>query len=417
MTSFTTELGSLPPSLLCEAPRPALRVLHVLEATLGGTLRYIENLMEALAPLSIPTGFAYGISRADHRLEPALGRARQLGWQLYEIPMQRPVQPLADAAALLALRRAMQAFQPTLVHCHSSKAGALGRVAGKTLRSLNPRPRLVYSPHALAPSAHYLRIEKMLCGLTDRFLAVSASEEEQLRLLGLRTPEEAGIVYPTIDGSFFHPADRADARTALGLPHAPRLLVGIGRMTEQKRPLDYLDVLARVRTQVPGCLGIWVGDGELRNAFTARAVQLGLQDVVQVTGWVPDVRPYIAASDVVLSTSAFESFGYNLAEALAMERPGVGSRVCGTVDVLDVFDSTSASGPARPHSDVLFRVGDAADAAGCVVPLLESPALAQELGRQGREKVLRCFSSEAMRRDLVRFYNSALPSRVQEVSA
>ncbi len=374
---------------------PALRVLHVLEATLGGTLRYIENLLDALAPVAFPSALAYGVSRADHRLEPALARARELGWTLFEVPMGREIRPANDLNSAWALARVMRQFAPSVVHCHSSKAGALGRVVGWTMQ---PRPRMVYSPHALAPASHFLRIERGLSRLTDQFLAVSASERDQLIALNVSRPEETGVVYPTIDAEAYRPRNGAAARAQLALPPDRPLLLSIGRMTGQKRPLDYLDVLEQVRRQVPDCGGVWVGDGELRDAFERKATDMGLLPHLRITGWIPDVRPYIAASNVVLSTSGFESFGYSLAEALAMERPCVGSRVPGTADVLGEFGE-----------DAFFAAGDTATAAARITALLESPEGSAAMGRAGRTMVMRRFSSEAMRRDLLAFYSAVLP--------
>ena len=395
MKLYTLEPSALSPDLSEPAVNPALRVLHVLEATLGGTLRYIENLLDALAPVVFPSALAYGVSRADHRLEPALARARELGWTLYEVPMGREIRPGNDLHSAWSLAKAMRQFAPSVVHCHSSKAGALGRVVGWTLQ---PRPRMVYSPHALAPASHFLRIERGLSLLTDQFLAVSASERDQLVSLHVSRPEETGVVYPTIDAEAYRPRQGAAARAQLALPPERPLLLSIGRMTGQKRPLDYLDVLQEVRRTVPDCGGVWVGDGELRDAFEEKAASLGLLPHLRITGWIPDVRPYIAASDVVLSTSGFESFGYSLAEALAMERPCVGSRVPGTVDVLGEFGE-----------DAFFEVGDTAAAAARIAALLESPERAATMGRAGRAMVMRRFSSDAMRRDLLAFYGAVLP--------
>jgi glycosyltransferase involved in cell wall biosynthesis len=370
-----------------------LRVLHVLEATLGGTLRYLENMTTALTPSAINFGLAYATRRADHRLAPALELARRLGWRLFPIDMRREVHPASDVACAYTLAGAIRNFRPAILHCHSSKAGALGRIASY---GAWPRPRVVYSPHAVAPEKHYLRIERSFSRLTDRFLAVSDSERDQLLGLGIGTTNSIGVVYPTIDTDVFAPRYYFGERKALSLPDGP-ILLGIGRMTRQKRPLDLLEVLKMVRARIPSAVGVWVGDGEQRSFFEAQAREMDLGPYVRVTGWVKDVRPYIAAASVVLSTSAFESFGYNVAESLAMEKPVVATRVCGTKDIL----------PAS-LGDVFFEVGETADAARKCIALLDSHVLSEELGRQGRKIVRNKFSVKRMREGLVGFYSETL---------
>jgi glycosyltransferase involved in cell wall biosynthesis len=370
-----------------------VRVLHVLEATLGGTLRYLENMTAALTPSPIKFGLAYATRRADHRLQPTLDLARRLGWKLFPVDMRREVHPASDVACAYSLTGAIRQFRPAILHCHSSKAGALGRIASC---GVWPRPRVIYSPHALALAPHYLRIERTFRHLTHRFLAVSDSERDQLMELGLGDENSVGVVYPTIDTNVFAPRNRQVDRKALALPDSPMLL-GIGRMTQQKRPLDFLEILKLVRAEIPDTVGVWMGDGEHRELFEQRALELDLGAHVRVTGWVKDVRPYIGAASLVLSTSAFESFGYIVPEALSMERPVVATRVCGTTDVLP-----SSLG------DVLFEVGDTEDGARKCVTILSSRDVSQELGREGRKFVMNKFSQERMREGLLRFYSETI---------
>ena len=68
-----------------------VRVLHILEATGGGTMRYMENIAEATLGLNFLCGFAYGISRADSSLLPFLDRVKRRGWQTFMIEMGREI--------------------------------------------------------------------------------------------------------------------------------------------------------------------------------------------------------------------------------------------------------------------------------------------------------------------------------------
>ena len=56
-----------------------LRVLHVLEATAGGTMRYMGDISAATEGLDVAFGFAYGYVRADAKLEPLLEKVRSRG--------------------------------------------------------------------------------------------------------------------------------------------------------------------------------------------------------------------------------------------------------------------------------------------------------------------------------------------------
>ena len=113
-----------------------------------------------------------------------------------------------------------------------------------------------------------------------------------------------------------------------------------------------------------------------------------------MTGWRNDVRPWIAAADLLLSTSEYESFGYMVAEALAMERPVVATDVTGTCDIMNA-----------ELAPFLFPPGDTTRAAELIGGLLRSPGLSARCGRIGREKVAERFGSAAMRNSLDVLYS------------
>lgn len=369
------------------------RVLLVLEATLGGTRRYLEDIFDALGGGS-HVGLAYSLHRSDASFGSLLERIRSAGWQLFEIDMHREIEPRNDFACVLALRRVYAQFKPDVVHAHSSKAGALARLATFGVRR---RPGIVYSPNAIAAELHpiYHVVERILATRLDVLAAVTGSERRQLEGMRLVPPERVRVIVPTIRADVFSPVDARAARAQLGLADVP-LIVAVGRLTEQKDPLAFVEIVASVRRRIRGLRAMWIGDGELRDAMERRIAELDLIDVLSITGWLEDVRPYIAASDVVVSSASYESFGYSNAEALAMQRPVVASAITGTVDV--VTSDTEA---------LLYRYRDVEAAAERAVRLLQDAPYAEAVAQRAREKMLATFSIAETRRGLVEAYAAA----------
>jgi glycosyltransferase involved in cell wall biosynthesis len=369
----------------------SLDVLHVLEATLGGTRQYLDDLARAARSLPLRMGLVYSTERADEAFTGTPERLRAAGWRTVELPMCRAVKPLRDCRAALQLRRLLAGVRPRLLHLHSSKAGGVGRLAAATTR---PRPAVIYSPHALAVNAarRYLAIERLLARVTDRFAAISESERDEISRFGLASAARIDVVHPIIDAERYRPREREAARAELGLPPGP-LVLGIGRFIEQKDPLGFLHAVERLRRRRPDATAIWIGAGDLAGAFERERGRLGLDGVVRVEPWKVDVRPWVAAADVLLSTARFESFGYVVAEALAMERPVVASRVTGTVDVV--------RGEAR---GLLYEPGDLEGAAERLEAVFAEPAAAASSARAGAREVRRTFSVEAMAERLRRLY-------------
>lgn len=374
--------------------RSSKRVLQVIEASLGGTRRYLEDVFEALGPGS-QYGLAYSLQRADASFMLLLDRIRKAGWNLFEVDMRRHIDLRNDLACTLGLRRVYGTFKPDVVHAHSSKAGALARLATIGMRH---RPGLVYSPNSIAVNigATYAWIERVLALRLDVLAAGTPSERDELQALKLVNPARIHVIVPTIRADIFAPVSRARARQDLDLPDGP-LVVAVGRLVPQKDPLAFVDFVAALRHHVEGVHGIWVGDGHLRALMEARIAELDLGDSLTITGWLDDVRPHIAASDLVVSTAAYESFGYANAEALAMHRPVVASAITGTVDVI-----------TTDTADQLYSYRDVTSAARLAARLLSDHAYAAGVAQRGRERIISTFSAEQTRVGLAGAYAAAV---------
>jgi glycosyltransferase involved in cell wall biosynthesis len=371
-----------------------MRVLQIMEATLGGTRRYLEDVSEALGEGS-RHGLVYSLHRADDAFMTLLAKLRRANWHLYELDMRREISPLHDVRCAFALRQIYQQFKPDVVHAHSSKAGGLARIA--TL-GMKERPGIVYTPHSIATNVSWIygAIEKVLAQRADIIAAVTQSERDELERLKLLPLDRLHTIVPTISGDRFAPRDREAARSDLGLGDGP-IVVGIGRLTLQKDPLAFIDLASALRRHVPGIRALWVGDGELRDVVEQRISALDLESCVTITGWLEDVRPYLAASDVFVSTSRYESFGYVTAEALAMERPVVASEVTGTVDIV-----------RRDMTEQLFPLNDLDGATVRTARFLGDPQFAAEIAQRGRTYVKAAFSVEETRRGLRAAYDAAV---------
>ena len=119
----------------------SLRVLLVLEATIGGTRRHLRDLALGLAARGLDVHIAYSAGRdPDFARDLALFREQGIG--LAEIPMRRGPS-VRDIAAVRRLRSLIRQLRPDIVHLHSTKAGFVGRFAalGTGAAVLRRRPR------------------------------------------------------------------------------------------------------------------------------------------------------------------------------------------------------------------------------------------------------------------------------------
>jgi glycosyltransferase involved in cell wall biosynthesis len=340
--------------------------------------------------------WVYSTTRANSGLPSVLEQARSSHWELFKLDMDRSINPASDFRNAMKLRAIIRRSAPDIVHCHSSKAGGLGRLA---LIGLPGRPKLLYSPHAVAArlGAQYIFIERGLSGLTDRFAAVSDSEREEIVHYGIGRKSDIDVVYPSIDTDYFAPASRVEARLRLGICVDTPLVLGIGRLTPQKNPLAFVEIIRRLLSNSPGLQAMWVGDGEMRSGMQNVLRDHALEQKITIAGWQDDVRQYLAASDLLLSTSRYESFGYTVAETLAMERPAVATNVAGTTNIMQ-----------QELKGLLYQPDDYDDAARLASGLLSNPQRATVIGLAGRRIVMNEFSKARMIRALNNCYGRLL---------
>jgi len=207
-----------------------VHVLHVIEATIGGTRRHVVDACRGLRARGVRVTLAASALR-EPRFRDDLDALAREGVEVREVPLVRAIRPHRDFAHTIALRALLKELRPDIVHTHSSKAGAVGRLASWST-GIGAR---VHTPHTFAflfgamfastSRALFRAIEKELARKTDRFIAVSEDEAATFATADFVPASKVRIVGNGIDPA---PFERAVAleRAALGVPlHAPLALV------------------------------------------------------------------------------------------------------------------------------------------------------------------------------------------------
>ena len=95
------------------------------------------------------------------------------------------------------------------------------------------------------------------------------------------------------------------------------LVLGVGRLVEQKRPMTFLNLAKKLRQRIPNTRFVWVGDGDLAPVWQKTILREGLEGTVSSVGWQADVLPYLAAGDLLLHVAEFEGLPFVILEAMA----------------------------------------------------------------------------------------------------
>ncbi len=389
-----------------------MRVLQVMECTIGGTRRHLRDLSLGLLERGVELEVVCAALREpDMRRDMELMRER--GARVHELPMIRPISPLRDAWHALRLAAIAWDRGFDVIHSHSSKAGALARSVGL----LGSSAVRIHTPHTYAASfeggkgqggeapgnlALILATERLLGKATHRLVHVSADERDEGQQLGVIPARRARVVPNGIrPKDFASPRGGAALRAELGIPRAAPLVGTVGLLNDAKGHDSLLRAVATLDERVHLLL---VGHGELEPQLRALAEQLGLQARVHFAGWRDEVHSAHDAMDVFVLSSRWEGLSYALLEAVAAGVPAVSTAVNGSRDVLDP-EGQSPCGLVVPCEDTAAL----AEAMG---RLLADSADAQQLARRlsaaGPARVGSHFSLDSMVEQTLGVYREAL---------
>ncbi|MBI5957622.1 MAG: glycosyltransferase family 4 protein [Chloroflexi bacterium] len=200
-------------------------------------------------------------------------------------------------------------------------------------------------------------------------------------------PEQIKVIVPGVDPDHFHPSvDGSPVRDKLGIGPDVPLVAMIGRFQHVKGHDLFQAMAKRVHARRPDArfavsgenvFGVTKDETYKQAVLTAAQTDPVLHSILTHLGFWEDAREVIAAADVIVCPSRFESLGMVHLESMAMTRPVV---------------SMDNGGPAETVVDgetgYLVRPEDPDALADRVVRLLDDPALRLRLGTAGRARVM-----------------------------
>ncbi len=160
-----------------------------------------------------------------------------------------------------------------------------------------------------AKRVYFHTITRLALAQADRIICDSAQDD---RLFSAIVPAHKRVTISNgVEDAFFGIRKSVD----------PWLMVMVGRIAEHKGIDRAIDLLPRIRQQVPGARLVIVGpDWEgLQASLDARARARGVADAVSFAGAMDRaaLMAYLARAHLVLAPSTFEGFGIAVIEAMA----------------------------------------------------------------------------------------------------
>lgn len=344
----------------------------------------------------------YAVTVVTGQGGPLTEAAAELGMEVVVEPsLVSPVAPRDDVTALRRLTALCRERQFDVVHTHSAKAGALGRVAAYR----SGTPLIVHTYHGFpfhefqspARRAAYVAIERRLVPMTDVVLAIGGGVATEALRRGLARPHALRIVAPAVDSvSVVRTAQtRRAARSALGLDEDRPVVGTVGRVDYQKAPEHFVEAVAALRHR--DAVAVWVGSGPDLERARDLAHRHGLDGRMLFLGERSDVAQLLPAFDVFAMASRYEGLPCAVVEAMRCGVPVVATAVNSVPDLV-----------VPGHSGLLVRPGRPLELAAAVDAFLDDSPLAERCVERGRALAGRQFDAEELGRVLDEVYLQGL---------
>jgi glycosyltransferase involved in cell wall biosynthesis len=334
-------------------------------------------------------------------LKADLQQLGQAGVSVFQVPpLVWEVNPVLDAWATITLWRLLRRVRPEVVHTHTSKAGAVGRLAAW----LAGIPVVIHTPHGHLFYGYYGRFlstlvcfaERLLARLTDRIVTLTDRGAQEHVQYKIASPQK----FVTIHGGNFLAQFRSTRvnitvkRKELGLPPEGPIIGTVGRLVPIKGHTWLVRAVARVVVEFPQTCVVLVGDGPLLGELKDLAAELGISPHVVFLGTRHDIPECLAVLDLFVLPSLNEGMGRALLEAMAVGCPVVATRVGGIPDI--VADGTTG---------LLVPPRDDRALAEAILTLLWDRSRRAAYGEAARRHVDGRFDVETMVRNIERLYD------------
>lgn len=367
------------------------RILQIVtKADLGGAQVHVLDLLR---------GF-----RDDFEMVLATGeegyctdQARSLGVECHVLPaLVQRIDPVSDLKALGSAVKLIHGIRPDLVHCHTTKAGLIGRLAARVVSV-----PAVFTAHtwcfsegtSLAWRALGRPCETVAALCSKKIITVS--EANRTAAIDKRIARADKFITVHNGGS----DTRHRAKPGSGDP--PRIMM-VARFAAQKNQTLLIETVAKLKRPVILTL---IGDGPLREQAEQAASACPPHIKVEFLGQRQDIPELLAQAHLFVLSTNWEGFPISILEAMRAGLPVISTDVNGVREAVD-----------DGETGFLVRPRDGDGLRRAIERLVFDRGMLERMGMRGRVKFEQCFSLDAMLAKTISVYESAIGRRIVKPS-
>lgn len=334
-----------------------IKILLIAEPGSGGVKRNILDIIENTDHDIFKLYLIYSKNRADTDYIESLETFCKLySLDIFEISeLQRDISLKKDFISFIQIYNIIKKIEPDVVHCHSSKAGVLGRIAAKFFGKC----KIIYTPHSyifqnpnlsLIKKKFFILLEKILTKYcTNKVINVASDEFELAQECKLGDKNKFIVIH---NGIKVEDNDKRNIKNE-------KAVICITRFDEQKNPYEIIKIAEKIYQRRKDIIFYLVGNGIYYLPIKQYVTEKKINNIILI-GYSNDVKKFLLKGRVFLSTSLYESFPYAILEALSYGLPVVCTNVIGNREIVK-----------NQQTGWLYNVGDIEKASEIICNIID----------------------------------------------
>ena len=267
------------------------------------------------------------------------------------------------------------------------------------LRLLRPfflNTPLITGLHGLGAWRHWYHAlpDRLTQGACSLFVPISEAVA-QASMAREKYPRHKMVVIH--NGTEIHLFDRnkykKTDRQKLGLPANKIIITTLATLIKVKGHDFYLDAISKYLREFDNVHFVWIGQGPLQSKLEEQIKSAGITEKITVLGFVEDVRPLLACSDIFVLPSRAEGMPRAMMEAMSMSLPCVATNVGGIAEVIE--DGVSG---------LLAEFGDVETFGRNIISLVNDKALRNHMGLAARNRIKNSFDMELIAKKHIKLF-------------
>lgn len=343
------------------------------------------------------------------------GRKNQLqnwtereGIRAIPIEMTRKITPIKDVIAVVKIYKTLKKEKPFIVHSHTPKAGTLGMlaaklagvphrlhtIAGLPLVETNGLKRTILVLVEKLTYSCATKIYPNSFGLKKIILDENFTKESKLKVIG--NGSSNGIDTNYFKPNLYNDLSKKSLKEELKINKDDFVFIFVGRLVKDKGLNELIHAFHKLNQEYKSIklllLGGYENELDPLSAETLKRIQTN--NNIITTGWVNDVRPYFAISDVLTFPSYREGFPNVVLQAGAMELACIVSDINGCNEIIE--DNVTGYIIPKKDTQALYEA---------LIYVLSNQDKTIKMGEKSRKNIVNNYEQKVVWEAILKEYN------------